>query len=90
MEGFLTIVIIALLAGGAGVWFGYGRGCVVGVESVLLGYESVILEHTEKKRLRHLRVPDEHGLALGRKMGERYRDVISRMAEVADPPPKSH
>ena len=49
MEGFLTIVITALAAGAAGVWFGYGRGCLVGVESVLLGYESVIW----KKRHEH-------------------------------------
>ena len=52
MEGFLIIIITAFVAGGAGVWFGYGRGCVVGVESVQLGYESVILEHTQKKKLR--------------------------------------
>ena len=56
MEEILTIIIIAFAAGAAGVWFGYGRGCLVGVESVLLGYESVILDHTQKKRLRHLRV----------------------------------
>ncbi len=82
MEGFLTIVITALAAGAAGVWFGYGRGCLVGVESVLLGYESVILEHTQKKRLRHLRIPDENGLQLGRSLGERYREMISQIKEV--------
>ncbi len=82
MEGFLTIVITALAAGAAGVWFGYGRGCLVGVESVLLGYESVILEHTRKKRLRHLRIPDENGLQLGRSLGERYREMISQIKEV--------
>jgi len=80
VESLLTIIITALLAGGAGVWFGYGRGCVVGVESVLLGYESVILEHNQKQKLRHLRVPDHNGLEVGRSLGERYRDVLSRTA----------
>ena len=80
MENLLTLIITALVAGGAGVWFGYGRGCVVGVESVLLGYESVILEHSKKQHMRHLKVPDENGLELGRSLGERYRDVLSRTA----------
>ena len=82
MDGLLTIIITAFAAGGAGVWFGYGRGCVVGVESVLLGYESVILEHAQKRPLRHLKVPDEDGMKLGRSLGEKYRDVISRAQEV--------
>ena len=82
MEGFLTIVITAFAAGAAGVWFGYGRGCVVGVESVLLGYESIILEHNQKKRMRHLKVPDADGLALGRALGERYSEAISGISPV--------
>ncbi len=82
MEQFITIIITALVAGGAGVWFGFGRGCTVGVESVLLGYESVILEHGQKKQLRHLKVPDENGLQLGRELGERYRDLIAGTPEV--------
>lgn len=80
MENILTIVITALVAGGAGVWFGYGRGCVVAVESVLLGYESVILEHNKKHKMRHLKVPDQNGLEVGRSLGERYKDVLSRTA----------
>lgn len=82
MDGLLNIIITAFLAGGVGVWFGYGRGCVVGVESVLLGYETVILEHSQKKPLRHLKVPDENGLQLGRSLGEKYRDVIAGVREV--------
>ena len=78
MEQFLTFVITAMAAGAIGAWFGYGRGCVVGVESVLLGYETVILEHSQKKRLRHLKVPDEAGLQLGKALGERYRELMSQ------------
>ena len=82
MEQFLTFVITALGAGALGAWFGYGRGCVVAVESVLLGYESVILEHSQKKKLRHLKVPDDAGLELGRTLGERYKSAIDHTPPV--------
>ena len=82
MEQFLTFVITALGAGAIGAWFGYGRGCLVGVESVLLGYETVILEHSQKKKLRHLKVPDDAGLELGRTLGERYKSAIDQTPPV--------